>query len=93
MHDKVVQYPHVIDIAKQAMIDCDIEPDIKPIRGGTDGAQLSYRGLPCPNIFTGGYNFHGKHEFISLEGMEAAVSVIMRIAEITAEREKAKVIC
>lgn len=88
MHDKVVQYPHVIDIAKQAMIDCNIEPNIKPIRGGTDGAQLSYRGLPCPNIFTGGYNFHGKHEFISLEGMEASVSVIMRIAEITAQREK-----
>lgn len=88
MRDKVVQHPHIIEIAKQAMSDCDIEPNIKAIRGGTDGAQLSHRGLPCPNIFTGGYNFHGKHEFISLEGMEAAVSVIMRIAEITAEREK-----
>ncbi len=66
MHDKVVQYPHVIDIAKQAMIDCDIEPDIKPIRGGTDGAQLSYRGLPLPvNIFLRvGIIFMAKYEFI-----------------------------
>lgn len=84
MRDHVVKHPHVIELAKQAMIDCDIEPDIKPIRGGTDGAQLSYRGLPCPNLFTGGYNFHSKHEFISLEGLEQAVSVIMRIAELTA---------
>jgi len=61
---------------------------MKPIRGGTDGAQLSFRGLPCPNLFTGGYNYHCKHEFVSLEGMEQAVSVIMRIAALTAERAK-----
>ncbi|MFU2318169.1 peptidase T [Rahnella sp. PCH160] len=85
MRDKVAQHPHIIALAQQAMKDCDIEPVMKPIRGGTDGAQLSFRGLPCPNIFTGGYNFHGKHEFVTLEGMEKAVSVIMRIAELTAK--------
>lgn len=61
---------------------------MKPIRGGTDGAHLSFQGLPCPNLFTGGYNYHGKHEFVTLEGMEKAVSVIMRIAELTALRAK-----
>ncbi|SFN79993.1 peptidase T [Xenorhabdus japonica] len=87
MCSEVRKYPHVIAIAKQAMLDCNIEPIIQPIRGGTDGAQLSYRGLPCPNIFTGGYNYHSKHEFISLEGMEQAVDVIMRVAELTASHE------
>ncbi|WP_436892494.1 peptidase T [Siccibacter turicensis] len=86
MREQVVQHPHIIDIARQAMIDCDIEPQMKPIRGGTDGAQLSFKGLPCPNIFTGGYNYHGKHEFVTLEGMEKAVQVIVRIAELTAEQ-------
>ncbi|TPW36962.1 peptidase T, partial [Serratia sp. SRS-8-S-2018] len=56
--------------------------------GGTDGAQLSFRGLPCPNLFTGGYNYHGKHEFVTLEGMEQAVAVIMRIAALAAERAR-----
>ncbi|WP_127959362.1 peptidase T [Serratia microhaemolytica] len=88
MREQVAEYPHVVEIAQQAMRDCDIEPINKPIRGGTDGAQLSFKGLPCPNLFTGGYNFHGKHEFISLEGMEQAVAVIMRIAALTAERAK-----
>tara|TARA_B100001059_G_scaffold220829_1_gene243218 strand:- start:566 stop:736 length:171 start_codon:yes stop_codon:yes gene_type:complete len=55
------------------MIECDVEPMIKPIRGGTDAARLSFMGLPCPNIFTGGYNFHGIHEFITIQGMEQAV--------------------
>lgn len=86
MRDQVANHPHVIALAQQAMRDCDIEPVMKPIRGGTDGAQLSFKGLPCPNLFTGGYNFHGKHEFITLEGMEQAVSVIMRIAALTAAR-------
>ena len=85
MHEKVAEHPHIIDIAQQAMRDCDIEPQLKPIRGGTDGAQLSFMGLPCPNIFTGGYNYHGKHEFVTLEGMEKAVRVIVRIAELTAK--------
>lgn len=84
MKEMVEPHPQVIELAKQAMIDCDIEPLIKPIRGGTDGARLSFMGLPCPNIFTGGYNFHGIHEFISVEGMEKAVNVIVKLAEKTA---------
>ncbi|PVZ87997.1 peptidase T [Serratia sp. S1B] len=88
MREQVAEHPHIIAVAQQAMRDCDIEPIMKPIRGGTDGAQLSFKGLPCPNLFTGGYNFHGKHEFITLEGMEQAVAVIMRIAALTAERAK-----
>ncbi|WP_426508971.1 peptidase T [Serratia proteamaculans] len=88
MREQVAEHPHVIALAQQAMRDCDIEPVMKPIRGGTDGAQLSFRGLPCPNLFTGGYNYHCKHEFVSLEGMEQAVAVIMRIAALTAENAK-----
>ena len=65
MREQVAEHPHVIALAQQAMRDCDIEPVMKPIRGGTDGAQLSFRGLPCPNLFTGGYNYHGKHEFVT----------------------------
>ncbi|AMO49044.1 peptidase T. Metallo peptidase. MEROPS family M20B [Kosakonia oryzendophytica] len=87
MREKVVEHPHILEIAQQAMRDCDIEPELKPIRGGTDGAQLSFMGLPCPNLFTGGYNYHGKHEFVTLEGMEKAVQVIVRIAELTAKGE------
>ncbi|PMM81059.1 peptidase T [Vibrio breoganii] len=86
MREMVEPYPHIIDIAKQAMMDCDVEPNIKPIRGGTDGARLSFMGLPCPNIFTGGYNFHGIHEFVSIDGMKQAVKVIVKIAENTAKR-------
>ena len=85
MREKVVEHPHILDIAQQAMRDCDIEPELKPIRGGTDGAQLSFMGLPCPNLFTGGYNYHGKHEFVTLEGMEKAVQVNVRIDELTAQ--------
>lgn len=84
MKEMVEPHPHIIELAKQAMIECDVEPQIKPIRGGTDGARLSFMGLPCPNIFTGGYNFHGIHEFITIEGMEAAVQVIVKLAERTA---------
>jgi len=84
MQEQIARHPHIIDLARQAMLDCGVEPILCPIRGGTDGAQLTARGLPCPNLFTGGYNFHGKHEFITLEGMQQAVSVIMRIAELTA---------
>ena len=72
---------HIIDIAAQAMKDANIEPKIKAIRGGTDGAQLSYMGLPCPNIFAGGINFHGPYEYVSLESMEKAVKVIVNIAK------------
>ena len=72
---------HIVDIAEQAMKDSGIEPKIKAIRGGTDGAQLSYMGLPCPNIFAGGHNFHGPYEFVPLESMLAAVKVIVNIVQ------------
>ena len=65
---------------------CGITPNIKPIRGGTDGARLSFMGLPCPNIFAGGHNFHGPYEYVPVESMEKAVEVIVRIAELTAEK-------
>lgn len=84
MKEMIEPHPHIIALAQQAMMECDIEPKITPIRGGTDGARLSFMGLPCPNIFTGGYNFHGIHEFITIEGMEAAVQVIVKLAEKTA---------
>ncbi|MFH0274802.1 peptidase T [Vibrio jasicida] len=86
MREMVEPYPHIIELAKLAMEECDVEPLIKPIRGGTDGARLSFMGLPCPNIFTGGYNFHGIHEFISVEMMEKSVQVIVKIAELTAKK-------
>ena len=77
---------HIIDIAAQAMKDANIEPKIKAIRGGTDGAQLTYMGLPCPNIFAGGMNFHGPYEYVSLESMEKAVKVIVNIAKAVKKR-------
>lgn len=76
---------HVIDIVLKAMQDCNVPPKVEPIRGGTDGAQLSFKGLPCPNIFAGGVNFHGPYEFISVQVMEKAMQVIVKICEITAE--------
>ncbi|OON40659.1 peptidase T [Izhakiella australiensis] len=85
MREKVEAHPHIIELALQAMRDCNIEPDVKPIRGGTDGAALSFKGLPCPNLFTGGFNYHGKHEFASLDMMQKSVEVIKRIALLTAE--------
>ncbi|QPK05953.1 peptidase T [Vibrio kanaloae] len=84
MKEMVEPHQHVIELAKQAMIECDVEPMIKPIRGGTDGARLSFMGLPCPNIFTGGYNFHGIHEFITIQGMKQAVKVIVELSQRTA---------
>ncbi|MFA0147033.1 peptidase T [Vibrio lentus] len=83
MKEMVEPHQHIIEFAKQAMIECDVEPMIKPIRGGTDGARLSFMGLPCPNIFTGGYNFHGIHEFITIQGMEQAVKVIVELSQRT----------
>lgn len=76
---------HVIDIVLKAMQDSGVLPKVEPIRGGTDGAQLSFKGLPCPNIFAGGVNFHGPYEFISVQVMEKAMQVIVKICEITAE--------
>ncbi|PRZ23927.1 peptidase T [Flavobacterium granuli] len=83
MKEKVTPVKHIVDIAEKAMKELDIKPLIKPIRGGTDGSQLSYMGLPCPNIFAGGHNFHGKYEYIPVESMQKAVNVIMKIAELT----------
>jgi len=81
MREKIEPVFHIVEQAKQAMMEVGVTPLIKPIRGGTDGARLSYMGLPCPNIFTGGHNFHGKYEFIPLESMEKAVQVILKIIE------------
>ncbi|WIL40713.1 peptidase T [Pantoea agglomerans] len=87
MREKVEPFPHIIDLALQAMRDCGIEPVVKPIRGGTDGSSLSWKGLPCPNIFTGGYNYHGKHEFASLNIMAKSVEVIVRLSELAAQKK------
>lgn len=81
MLEKIEPVKYIVDIAEQAMIDCGITPKIKAIRGGTDGARLSYMGLPCPNVFAGGHNFHGKYEFVPVESMQKAVDVILKIIE------------
>jgi len=85
MKEKVLPVKFIVDIAEQAMKELKIKPLIKPIRGGTDGCQLSYKGLPCPNIFAGGHNFHGKYEYVPVESMQKAIEVIVRIAELTAK--------
>lgn len=82
MREKVEPVMHVIDYASRAMQEVGVKPNIKPIRGGTDGARLSFMGLPCPNIFAGGLNFHGRYEFIPIPSMEKAVKVIVKIAEL-----------
>jgi len=86
MREKVEPDYHIVEIAEQAMRDLGIMPKIKPIRGGTDGSRLSYMGLPCPNIFAGGHNFHGKYEFIPLESMEKATKVILKIINLYYEK-------
>lgn len=86
MREKVEPVKHIVDIAEEAMKSLNIKPVIKPIRGGTDGAQLSFMGLPCPNIFAGGHNFHGKYEYVPVESMQKAVEVIVKIAELTARK-------
>jgi tripeptide aminopeptidase len=86
MREKIEPVMHMVNTAERAMTELGITPVIKPIRGGTDGARLSYMGLPCPNIFAGGHNFHGKYEFIPLESMEKAVEVIVRIAALYAKQ-------
>ena len=86
MREKITPVYHVVEIAKEAMEELGITPIIKPIRGGTDGSQLSYMGLPCPNIFAGGHNFHGKYEYVPVESMQKAVEVIIKICELTAKK-------
>lgn len=85
MKEKIEPNMHVIDIVLQAMQETGVAPKVEPIRGGTDGAQLSFKGLPCPNIFAGGVNFHGPYEFVSIQVMKKAVEVIVKICEITAQ--------
>lgn len=87
MKEKIDPNMHVIDIVLRAMQESGVPPRVEPIRGGTDGAQLSFRGLPCPNIFAGGVNFHGPFEFVSVQVMEKAVQVITKICEITGNYE------
>jgi len=86
MKEKIEPVMHVIDIAFEAIKQAGIEPKVKPIRGGTDGAQLSFKGLPCPNIFAGGHNFHGKFEFLPIKSMEKAVEVVKNIVKIVESR-------
>ncbi|KAA2218178.1 peptidase T [Maribacter flavus] len=86
MKEKIEPVFHIVEIAKEAMESVGITPIIKPIRGGTDGSQLSFMGLPCPNIFAGGHNFHGKYEYVPVESMEKAVAVIVKICELTATK-------
>lgn len=86
MREKIEPVMHIIEIAEQAMKDAGVTPKVQPIRGGTDGAQLSFKGLPCPNIFAGGLNFHGRFEFVPIPSMEKARDVIVEIARIVNEK-------
>ena len=85
MKEKIEAQMHVIDLVLRAMQECGVAPKVKPIRGGTDGAQLSFKGLPCPNIFAGGINFHGPYEFVPIQSMEKAKEVIVKICSLVAD--------
>ena len=87
MREKIVPVMHIVDLVEEVMKDLEITPIIKPIRGGTDGSQLSYKGLPCPNIFAGGHNFHGRYEYVPVESMVKATEVIIGIAEKVVEKK------
>ncbi|MFK8267190.1 peptidase T [Capnocytophaga cynodegmi] len=86
MREKIEPVFHIVEVAERAMKELGITPIIKPIRGGTDGSQLSYMGLPCPNIFAGGHNFHGKFEYVPVQSLEKATQVIVKIAELVAKK-------
>ncbi len=86
MREKVEPVMHIVDIVEEAMNELNIKPLIKAIRGGTDGSQLSYKGLPCPNIFAGGHNFHGRYEYVPVESIQKATEVIVKVAELTAKK-------
>lgn len=86
MREKIEPVMHIVDIAEEAMKNAGIKPLIKPIRGGTDGSQLSYMGLPCPNIFAGGHNFHGRFEYVPVESMQKAIEVIVNIAQLVVNK-------
>ena len=83
MKEKIDPQMHVIDIVLKAMQEAGVPARVQPIRGGTDGAQLSFKGLPCPNIFAGGVNFHGPYEFVSIQTMQKAMMVIVKLCELT----------
>ena len=85
MKQQIDRHPHVVSLARQAMEACGVVPKEQPIRGGTDGAQLSFRGLPCPNLFAGGLNFHGPYEFVSIQTMLKARDVIVKLCELAAQ--------
>jgi tripeptide aminopeptidase len=85
MHTQLVDKPHITDIAKSAIEEACGFAKVVPIRGGTDGAQLSFKGLPCPNIFAGGLNFHGRHEFLPIQSMEKAMMTVVNICKLVAE--------
>ncbi len=87
MREKIEPVMYVIELAEQAMRNVDVTPKVVPIRGGTDGAQLSFKGLPCPNIFAGGLNFHGRYEFLPIRSMEKAMQVVVEISRLVAERK------
>ena len=89
MKEKIMPVYPIVAVAEEAMQAVGVTPIIKPIRGGTDGSQLSFMGLPCPNIFAGGHNFHGKYEYIPVESMEKAIEVIVKICELTARKPQA----
>jgi tripeptide aminopeptidase len=86
MKEKIVPVMHIVDLVEEVMKDIGIVPLIKPIRGGTDGSQLSYKGLPCPNIFAGGHNFHGRFEYLPVESMIKATEVIVGIVQKIAKK-------
>ena len=86
MRQQIEPVMHIIDIAFKAMEEVGVTPKVKAIRGGTDGAQLSFKGLPCPNVFAGGLNFHGRYEFVPIQSMEKAMQVVVKIAELTARK-------
>jgi tripeptide aminopeptidase len=86
MRQQIEPVMHIIDIAFEAMEAVGVKPHVKAIRGGTDGAQLSFKGLPCPNIFAGGLNFHGRYEFLPIQNMQKAMNVVVKIAELTAQK-------
>ena len=88
MREKIEPVMHIVDIAQQAMEQAGIKPLIKPIRGGTDGSQLSFKGLPCPNIFAGGHNFHGRFEYVPVESIQKAIEVIINIAQLVGEEKE-----
>lgn len=88
MREKIEPVMHIVDIAQKAMQQAGIKPLIKPIRGGTDGSQLSFKGLPCPNIFAGGHNFHGRFEYVPIESIQKAIEVIINIAQLVGEEKQ-----